>query len=353
MRGLFAFAVFALCFFTAATARAADPVADAHSAYLEGRFDDMAQSAHAAFLAHPGDQAVRKNLVQLFDAAYAQGAESQIKPDWTLPPGIRDLAVYVKRVSWKNDQSFQYMFAIGGCTDKPGAVADLRLIRHPGKTVLDKTGGLGTWREYEYPKTKKTAFYVKKFVGQEPPADGLYEFEIRLTGDAKTYSGWFVLFNMDAKAVPALVSPEPDQNIAAERPRFSWQPLRSPASRDYETRLIQVSVAADASNCEKDYVWEAYAGSDLMTITLGDYTGFTSVDLDETPQSDAAILAGRLAGNVYHAGVKNLADGLYVLDLKYLEAKRFGPLLLKRFAISSTPFAIGNAQVHEIECGGE
>jgi hypothetical protein len=329
------------------SARAADFLSAAHEAYLEGRFQDMILAAKSALMQRPEDLSLRKNLVQLLDAAYAQGAENKIDPGWRLPPGVNPLAFTLKRIAWKNGDSWQYMLWFGGLSDKPEAVAQIRLIRYPDQVVFDKTAGIGSWSETKSPAAGKTFFGINAFLGQTPPPDGLYQFELRLADDPKPHQGWFIAFNMASKTSPALASPRPNENLPMATPTFRWNAFSSAASRDYEDKLTQVSVAANAVDCEKTYVWEAFAGGDLTETAVS----ATGVDLDVNPRSDAELDAGRLKGTLFHTGTKELPDGSYVVDLKYLERKTFGPLQLKRYSITSMPFSIGDAEIQEIDCG--
>lgn len=355
MKSLRAMSAFLVFLFASLSAPAAtgDFLSAAHEAYLEGRFQDMIEAAKKALMQRPDDQSLRKNISQLLDAAYAQGAQDRFDPGWALPPGVAPLAFTLKRVGWKSGESWQYVLWFGGLSDNPEAVEQIRLVRFPDKVVFDKSAGVGSWSETKSPAAGKTFFGISRSLGQTPPQDGLYQFELRLAGDPKVHAGWFIAFNMASKKSPALTAPLPGENFATGNPSFRWPPFSSASSRAYESKLTQVSVAANAADCEKTYVWEAYGGGGLTETAVSAAPAPSCADLDSKPLGETEIDAGRLAGTLFHTGEDELSEGSYVVDLKYLERKTFGPLQLKRYSITSMPFSVGNAEIREVECGGQ
>jgi hypothetical protein len=194
----------------------------------------------------------------------------------------------------------------------------LRLVRHPGKVLIDKRAKIGRFTEYA--PDRKDVEYRFNFHSAEidqPVPDGLFFLTLELDG-GKSWDGWFILSHLTSTRSPKIVSPQLNQVITTGRPRFFWVDFQSDRYAPFEERALLLRLSPKDQQLTR---WslrrelpQAALSSDPLHVEVG---------------RDGLL-----------SGARELDNGQYWLSVAYDEIRHFGKLIVASQSMSIVPFVI-------------
>ena len=257
-------------------------------------------------------EVARDNALRLLDAAWEAG-RGRLPADWTVPSSIHHLRVSSLRKQEPDGVSFR--LELGGIITDPGALGQVRVVQAPGRVILDRRAGQGTWEVTPEPDG---TWYVE-LEGPEtatPTPEGLYLLDVEVAGE--DVRGWFVLTRHVSSQTPAVHAPAVGETFTSGQPPLRLDDFRSPEYRAWERRSLGLYVVRlrPGSAADKGYevAWHRWISSPRDTeVTLG------------------------VGGDMPDA---ELEDGDYWLAATYGERRAFGPLKIVRSSRTARPFQV-------------
>lgn len=287
-------------------------VTAAHESFLMGNFDQMALDIKKALMAHAGDEAIQRDLLDLYDKAYELRGNSAISPDWHAPRGVIWLGVSAKKRFRPSQNAVDHRIAISMDYEKGAEIEQLRIVKYPNEVIIDKAQNIGNWSEDTNPDGTLNlwgaADYQRKLV-----SDGLYLIDIKLKGQETTH-GWFLFSRINATESPEATVPSINQVLSTGTPTFQWKDFVSSEFRSYETRRIKIAVVLRADNVNSN-TWYVNRPAPFSSITVGS-------------EGNGII------------GVKALPADNYIFQLNYAESRQFGDLTVRRESGTHVPFSV-------------
>jgi hypothetical protein len=288
-----------------------DDVAPAHLSLLQGDFMGMARAIKAALMRHPDDAAIREDLLDLMDQAFAFGA-GRVPADWKLPEEITSFQVGLKRRSGEDPARASHYLFVEYDTPRPDLVERVQVIRYPDEVLIDAKGGHGArvGRATGLGRSGLRGYVLGSEGREEPLPDGLYLLNIKI-GDKPAVEGWFTL-HAAASSAPEIESPARNQVFRTPAPTFRWQAYRSPEFRPFEERKLLLRLFEGRGGWY-EAAWNDYAPTpEQGSFTLGEGTS------------------------------PKLAPGSYSIQLMFEERRRFGDLVIARESARHLGFEIAS-----------
>jgi hypothetical protein len=276
----------------------------AHELYYQGKFDAMALEIKAALLKYPNDDAIRRDLLSLFDSSYELRGNGAISPDWKLPKGVTWMSAAFKKRMNSTTGVIRHRFAMSINFAAGSDVEQVRVVRYPNQVLIDKQAGIGRVDYADEPNNERN-IWVASPNQHDPVGDGLFLFDLKMSG-GETLHGWFIGSRTTPSDSPEVLSPTPNQIVTDAQPTFSWKNYVSSDYRNYEVR--RVFVAASLANANDD----AY-----QRMSSSKETPPTSIQVD-----------------------KPLVSGDSVMRVSYRERRTFGPLTLSRESDTAQLFTL-------------
>jgi hypothetical protein len=317
------FTVFSLPAFAAKDANSGVPffvdpkmpteVQAAHESFLAGNFDQMALDIKRALMAHPGDESIQRNLLDLYDKAYEIRGDGAINPDWHAPKEILWFSIGVKKMFRPDRGLIDYRMSASLDFSKGSEIEQLRIVHFPSEVIIDKAQGIGMSFD-EISPDGINGLWIGADYRKQPISEGLYLLDIKMKGKETTH-GWFLLSRIIASESPEVSVPAINQTFSTGNPSFQWKNFVSSQYRNYEQRGEGVNIIRYSPNVTSNTWTINHRPATLTSVTVG-------------------------AGNEGETGAKTLAPDDYVFQLTYRERHKFGDLLISRDSGTHVPFTV-------------
>ncbi len=283
-------------------------LAEADEAWIQGDFRRVT-AALLEVLANRPDPVVRDSALELAEAAFG-AAGARLPADWSLPERIRRLRFSVIRKSEPDRSSFHVL--LDGHVDDPAAIRQVRLTGPAGEVLLDRRAGRGGWSSERDPDGHHY-FELEGPEGARAPQPGLYRLDLEL--DDGHHGGWFIATNLVASATPHVIAPAPGETQHGPHPRLAFEDFHSPEFGEPERRSVGVYVirllAQQPARWAHAWSWSS-----------------------QRPEATDARLGDTLGRRA------SLEPGDYWASVTFSEARRFGPITLRRAARTAVPFRV-------------
>lgn len=279
---------------------------EAHNAFAQERYKDMALSIRRTLEANPQNEVVRLNALGLLERAYEARGGAPIPVDWELPQEIEKLKISVRHGYHMGPPV--YDLSVIAQTKISGLIKQIRLVKFPNQVVLDREKEIGLTDDTFDAKHEVYMYTQKGGKSKKPVGEGLYTLLLELN-NGQTVNGWFVLGrDMNSTATPLVHIPHMGQTFESKTPLFRFKNFKSPQYQGDEIRMRDLLVSRiDPPDYEFKEVWE---------------------DSELHPHREKAKVR------------TPLPNGRYVLYLQYRERKLFGDLNLDRTSYRVVPFRI-------------
>lgn len=282
----------------------------AHEAYLNGKPKEMTLHLRNVLMENP-NESVKRNALELLQAAYANYGARDISPDWKLPQEIRKLKLGIRRVEKR--QEISYTVKLSGNTAQKNVIKSLSLIKYPNTTVLE-TNKIGEYSESPEANSAEGIYF--ELVGPDtdvPASEGLYLLNIELNNGNKT-NGWVIVTDMLSTETPKVTVPSYNQIFSTSTPTFQFEDFKSPQYKANERRSVWMGA---------------------IKLTPPAYQWFETWGLwtDQLPKTQATV------GSEGYVGT-SLPPAHYLFCIVYAEERRFGDVRLGRESQTATPFSV-------------
>ncbi len=274
---------------------------EAHQAYVEGDFRNMAIKIKGIFERGEFGPQVQKNAMMLLESAHSEAGSSGIPADWKLPEELRLLQLdLVRRQLPDSVEHALKLFGRSATTAKE--IAQLSIVNHRGEVVLDKNAGVGEWWVSPKPE-EQDRFELTLEDLEEPQPEGLYFVHAEFR-NGRTWSAWFLLSGVLASSSPKLHAPTTGEIVTSATPTIEWDDFRSPEFQPSEKRSLWLGIGKSHPYQSVFSLWRRNPKVSKVTVD------------------------------------RELENGKHSVILSYKERKKFGEMWLGRGASTVRPFFV-------------
>ena len=277
-----------------------NPLIDAHKAFLDGNFKDVAANIKRLYESESGEVAIQ-NGMELLEKTYLEVGKNGIPVNWTLPNEIKKLNIDIGRRQLPDQVDYSFK-VLGRSSTTHKIIKNLTITDFSGNVILDKKSGAGDWWTSSK-QGEEEEFELASYDMKKPQKEGLYFINARFSNGTE-WRAWFILSGQLSSDSPAMSSPSVGETFRTQNPTLEWEDFRSPEYKTYERRTLWLGVSELGPYKQVFSLWRGY------------------------PNVETAVIN------------KNLKDGKYRIILNYTEKRNFGGIVLGRASTTIRPFFV-------------